>query len=146
MNPAVGVTTWEANPSWLRFLIVEHHDGFALWDSKVNEWNSASKGPLLNLAKLHVDAFRNQGLKIMAAFHHGASTVGGATGSASQVGSPSSGCVCNIQVRAKSTANSLLFLGIVVAGCICRRRSVPRARRNHGGGSQARLQPTAPPR
>ena len=70
MNPAVGVTTWEANPSWLRFLIVEHHDGFALWDSKVNEWNSASKGPLLNLAKLHVDAFRKQGLKIMAAFHH----------------------------------------------------------------------------
>jgi len=49
---------------------MEHHDGFALWDSKVNEWNSLSKGPMLNLAKLHVDAFRKQGLKIMAAFHH----------------------------------------------------------------------------
>ena len=63
---------------------------------------------------------------------HGASTVGGATVNASQVGSPSSGCVCNIRVRAKLTANSLLFLGMVVAGCICRRRSVPRARRASG--------------
>ena len=49
---------------------MEHHDGFALWDSKANEWNSLSKGPKLNLAKLHVDAFRKRGLKIMAAFHH----------------------------------------------------------------------------
>ncbi len=49
---------------------MEHHDGFALWDSKVNEWNSLSRGPKLNLAKLEVDAFRKRGLKIMAAFHH----------------------------------------------------------------------------
>lgn len=49
---------------------MEHHDGFSMWDSKVNEWNSASKGPMLNLAKLHADAYRKRGLKIMAAFHH----------------------------------------------------------------------------
>ncbi|HVT09183.1 MAG TPA: alpha-L-fucosidase, partial [Polyangia bacterium] len=49
---------------------MEHHDGFAMWDSKVNEWNSSSLGPKLNLAKLHVDAYRKKGLKIMAAFHH----------------------------------------------------------------------------
>jgi alpha-L-fucosidase len=49
---------------------MEHHDGFSMWDSKVNEWNAASKGPMLNIAKLHSDAFRKRGLKIMAAFHH----------------------------------------------------------------------------
>ena len=49
---------------------MEHHDGFAMWDSKVNEWNAASKGPMLNIAKLNIDAFRKRGLKIMAAFHH----------------------------------------------------------------------------
>ena len=50
--------------------VMEHHDGFSMWDSKVNEWNSLSKGPLLNLAKLHTDAFRKRGLKILAAMHH----------------------------------------------------------------------------
>jgi len=49
---------------------MEHHDGFSMWDSKVNEWNAAAKGPMLNVAKLNIDAFRKRGLKIMAAFHH----------------------------------------------------------------------------
>ena len=54
---------------------------------------------------------------------HGGSLAGGATGSTSQGASSSSGCSCDIQTPAKSTAvNPLLFLGIVVAGCICRRR------------------------
>jgi len=56
--------------AWIAGVQMEHHDGFALWDSRVNEWNSLSKGPMLNLAKLHADAFRKRGLKIMAAFHH----------------------------------------------------------------------------
>jgi alpha-L-fucosidase len=30
----------------------EHHDGYWMWDSKVNEWNSVDLGPKLNLAKL----------------------------------------------------------------------------------------------
>jgi alpha-L-fucosidase len=50
--------------------VMEHHDGFSMWDSKVNEWNSADKGPKLNLAKLHVDAYRKRGLKVFAALHH----------------------------------------------------------------------------
>ena len=49
---------------------MEHHDGFSMWDSKVNEWNAAAKGPMLNVAKLNIDAFRQRGLKIMVAFHH----------------------------------------------------------------------------
>lgn len=50
--------------------VMEHHDGFSMWDSKVNEWNSVGKGPKLNLAKLWTDAFRAKGLKIVAAMHH----------------------------------------------------------------------------
>jgi alpha-L-fucosidase len=50
--------------------VMEHHDGFSMWDSKVNPWNSVDKGPKLNLAKLYVDAFRAHGLKVLAAMHH----------------------------------------------------------------------------
>ena len=50
--------------------VIEHHDGFSMWDSKVNEWNSVQKGPKLDLAKLYVDAFRKHGLKILSAMHH----------------------------------------------------------------------------
>ena len=48
---------------------MEHHDGFSMWDSKVNPWNSVAYGPKLNLARLHVNAFRSAGLKIVAALH-----------------------------------------------------------------------------
>ena len=47
--------------------VTEHHDGFSMWDSTVNEWNSLAMGPKLNLAKLLLDAFRKKGLKTLAA-------------------------------------------------------------------------------
>lgn len=50
--------------------VAEHHDGFSMWDSKVNPWNSAAKGPMLNLAKLHADAYRKRGLKFIMTMHH----------------------------------------------------------------------------
>lgn len=50
--------------------VMEHHDGFSMWDSKVNPWNSVDKGPRLNMAKLFVDAFRAHGLKVLATMHH----------------------------------------------------------------------------
>ena len=49
---------------------IEHHDGFSMWDSKANPWNSVGYGPKLNMAKLEVDAYRKVGLKIVTAFHH----------------------------------------------------------------------------
>ena len=48
---------------------MEHHDGFSMWDSKANPWNSLDHGPKLNLAQLHVNAFRKAGFKIVAALH-----------------------------------------------------------------------------
>jgi alpha-L-fucosidase len=50
--------------------VAEHHDGYSMWDSKVNEWNSLAMGPKLNLAKLHADAIRKKGLKLFMSLHH----------------------------------------------------------------------------
>jgi len=49
--------------------VAEHHDGFSMWDSKVNEWNAVTMGPKLNLAKLQVEAIRKKGLKIIMSEH-----------------------------------------------------------------------------
>ncbi|MEV5848531.1 alpha-L-fucosidase [Streptomyces sp. NPDC051985] len=50
--------------------VSEHHDGFSMWDSQVNEWNSVAKGPGLNLLKLFIDAIRAKDLKLLVAMHH----------------------------------------------------------------------------
>lgn len=49
--------------------VAEHHDGFAMWDSKVNPWNSVAYGPKLNLAALHAAAIRKKGLKFLISQH-----------------------------------------------------------------------------
>lgn len=51
-------------------MVAEHHDGFSMWDSKVNEWNSVAKGPKLDLAKLHGTAIRARGMKFIMSMHH----------------------------------------------------------------------------
>ncbi|WP_282701396.1 alpha-L-fucosidase [Streptomyces sp. CC219B] len=50
--------------------VAEHHDGFSMWDSQVNEWNSVQKGPGLDLLKLFSTAIRAKGLKLLVAMHH----------------------------------------------------------------------------
>ncbi|RKN03476.1 alpha-L-fucosidase [Streptomyces radicis] len=50
--------------------VAEHHDGYSMWDSAVNEWNSVAKGPHLDLLRLHADAIRGRGLKLLVAMHH----------------------------------------------------------------------------
>ena len=55
--------------AWFAGPVAEHHDGFSMWDSKVNEWNSVLLGPKLNLAKLHADAIRSKGLKLFMSLH-----------------------------------------------------------------------------
>lgn len=48
----------------------EHHDGFSMWDSKVNEWNAAKMGPKRDITGELEKAIRNQGMKFMVAMHH----------------------------------------------------------------------------
>ncbi|MEU1181506.1 alpha-L-fucosidase [Streptomyces sp. NPDC005820] len=50
--------------------VAEHHDGFSMWDSQVNEWNSVDKGPGLNLLELFTTAIRAKNLKLLVAMHH----------------------------------------------------------------------------
>ena len=51
--------------------IAEHHDGFSLWDSQVNEWNSAQMGPKINVVEAIYKETKKRNLKFMATFHHG---------------------------------------------------------------------------
>jgi len=48
----------------------EHHDGFAMWDSKLTEWNAAKMGPKRDVVGDLEKAIRHQGLRFMVALHH----------------------------------------------------------------------------
>ena len=50
--------------------VAEHHDGYSMWNSTANEWNSVGHGPRLDLVGLHAQAIRGQGLKFMTSLHH----------------------------------------------------------------------------
>jgi alpha-L-fucosidase len=50
--------------------VAEHHDGYSMWNSTVNEWNSVATGPRLDLVRLHADAIRAKGLRFMVSLHH----------------------------------------------------------------------------
>ncbi len=50
--------------------VAEHHDGFSMWNSAANEWNSVARGPRLDLLRLHADAIRSRGMKLLVAMHH----------------------------------------------------------------------------
>ncbi|MDO7172537.1 alpha-L-fucosidase [Mariniflexile sp. AS56] len=47
-----------------------HHDGFAMWDSKVNPWNSKDKGPKKDITGLLLKELKKEGLKTITTFHH----------------------------------------------------------------------------
>jgi alpha-L-fucosidase len=50
--------------------VAEHHDGFSMWNSSVNEWNSVAKGPRLDFLRLFGDAIRAKGMKYLTSLHH----------------------------------------------------------------------------
>jgi len=50
--------------------VAEHHDGFAMWDSKLTEWNSSLMGPKRDVVGQLEKAIRAKGMKFMTAFHH----------------------------------------------------------------------------
>ena len=50
--------------------VAEHHDGYSMWNSAVNEWNSVRTGPKLDLVGLHAAAIRAKGLKFVVSLHH----------------------------------------------------------------------------
>lgn len=66
------------NSSGARFAgpVAEHHDGFSMWYSKVNEWNSVAYGPGIDLVKLWEGLVKETGMKFMIAMHQAFNTNG----------------------------------------------------------------------
>ncbi len=61
-------------------ILCVHHDGFLLWDSKVNRWNAMDMGPKRDIYGEIAKAVRKyDDMKLLATFHHGR-TFGYATG------------------------------------------------------------------
>jgi len=50
--------------------VAEHHDGFAMWDSKWTKWNSAKMGPHRDIVGELAKAIKGRGMKYVTAFHH----------------------------------------------------------------------------
>jgi len=50
--------------------VAEHADGFSMWDSEVNSWNAADRGPNIDVVAEMERATRARGLKFLATFHH----------------------------------------------------------------------------
>lgn len=50
--------------------VAEHHDGFAMWDTKYSQWNAAKMGPKRNVVGELSKSIKQQGMKFMTAFHH----------------------------------------------------------------------------
>jgi alpha-L-fucosidase len=48
----------------------EHHDGFAMWDSKLTEWNAAKMGPKRDVVGELERAIRGQNMRFLIALHH----------------------------------------------------------------------------
>lgn len=48
-----------------------HHDGFAMWDSKVIDWNAAKMGPRRDVVGELTEAMRKQGIKAGVSTHYG---------------------------------------------------------------------------
>lgn len=48
----------------------QHHDGFALWDSEVNPWNAADRGPKQDITGLMEKAIKARDMRFITTFHH----------------------------------------------------------------------------
>ncbi len=50
--------------------VAEHHDGFAMWDTKYSEWNAAKMGPGRDVVGELSIAIKKRDMKFVTAFHH----------------------------------------------------------------------------
>lgn len=75
-DPAAWMRVVKASGAQFAGPVAEHHDGFSMWDSEVNEWNSVDHGPELDLLKIFAGLVRENGMKLLVAMHHAFNTNG----------------------------------------------------------------------
>ena len=51
-------------------LVTEHHDGFAMWASKLTPWNAGDRGPKRDIVGEMGRELKSRGLKFITTFHH----------------------------------------------------------------------------
>ena len=69
-NPASWVELYKQAGARFAGAVVQHHDGFAMWDSDVNPNNAGDEGPKRDLAGEFLLEAHKQDLKTIATFHH----------------------------------------------------------------------------
>jgi alpha-L-fucosidase len=50
--------------------VAEHHDGFAMWDSKATPWNAKEMGPKRDITGELAKAIKERDMKFITTFHH----------------------------------------------------------------------------
>lgn len=50
--------------------VAEHHDGFAMWDTKYSKWNAAKMGPNRDVLAELQKAIKKRQMRFVTAFHH----------------------------------------------------------------------------
>ena len=50
--------------------VAEHHDGFAMWDTKWSEWNSVNMGPRRDVVGELAKAIKGRDMRFVTALHH----------------------------------------------------------------------------
>jgi len=50
--------------------VAEHHDGFAMWDSKATPWNAKEMGPKRDITGELAAAIKDRDMKFICTFHH----------------------------------------------------------------------------
>ncbi len=50
--------------------VAMHHDGYAMWDSKITPWNAAQTGPEIDVLGALAKAIRKRDMKLITTFHH----------------------------------------------------------------------------
>lgn len=69
-NAAEWADVYKSSGARFGGLVAEHHDGFAMWDSKLTPWNAASRGPQKDVLGQLAEELRKRDMKFIATFHH----------------------------------------------------------------------------
>ncbi|XPF93357.1 alpha-L-fucosidase [Colwellia sp. RE-S-Sl-9] len=69
-DPAEWAQLFKASGAKFAGPVAQHHDGFAMWNSKVNPWNAADMGPKRDILGDLFSELKKQDIKTIATFHH----------------------------------------------------------------------------